>query len=212
MEVDNIYSRLAGIGIELSGVVVDSFADIEKTILEASLLVGGDDRKLLGLLSTWISHYGRLVQIGRLDRLLKKGIGDPQIISALANLAVDSGQHEWKKLCLKYADRYLFGKESTLVALKFKKAQTSFLKAGVIIIEDSVRIREGDVVGIERLATVSHHCRMRLLYGTNLRSDVAFYMKKGLTTTSQIVAAIGSSYEPVYRTLRDFKLAAITNA
>ena len=209
------YNRFAGIGVGLTGTTPDHSADIERTIIEATEYVEVERGRLIGLLASWISVHGGLVNVTRLKRLLAaEASGDKQMIAALAFLAVANGFHTWKPLCKKYPEKALWG-ESTLRALKFKKTQKDFKRAGLLFPEDFLRIRESDILEIEKLAKTHRLIHYRLLFGVNPRADVAFYLSnrgEKNSTRQEIMKAVCCSYEPIYRILRNFTTAGVTQS
>lgn len=201
----NFYRNFVGIGVELTGIKPCRSADIERTLLAASERVESEDRRILGLLASWIVVHGSLVCIGKLRRVMEREqLGDRQMISALAFLAVEKGMHEWKAVCQPFSERYLWGEEGTKQALKFQKPVPSFSKAGVLLPEKSLRIRENDILSIRKLAKVNLPVRFRLIFGANIRADAAFYISKGARSASELMRAIGCSYEPAHRILQEF--------
>lgn len=204
----SFYRDFVGIGVELTGERGNRSADIERTLLAASSYVDSGERRLLGLLASWIVVHPNLVCLGKLKRIMEKeGLGDPQVISALAFLAVENKHHEWKSLCKKYPERYFWGKEGTKLALKFQKPVAAFAKAGLMLPERALRIDERHILPTAALAKLHLQVRLRLLFGPNLRADAAFYISKGVTGASDLMRAIGCSYEPAHRILVDFKTA-----
>jgi len=202
------YREFVGIGVELAGEKGNRSADIERTLLEASSYVDSSERRILGLLASWIIVHAKIVCIGKLKRLLEKEqLGDPQVISALAFLAVENKHHEWKSLCKKYPIKYLWGEEGTKAALKFQKPVLSFSKAGLLLSEKALRIDSRHVLPIQALAKLHAQVRLRLLFGANIRADAAFYLSRGVEGPSELMRAIGCSYEPAHRILEDFKNA-----
>ena len=209
MEIPNsFYNDFVGIGTELSGTRGNRSADIERTLLQASSYIDSKDRRILGLLASWITVHANIVCIGKLKRIMEKeSIGDPQVISALAHLALANKHHEWKSLCKPFPEKYLWGEEGTKAALKFQKPIESFLKAGLLLPEKALRIDMRHILPITELAKRHAQVRLRLLFGANIRADAAFYISKGLTGASDLMRAIGCSYEPAHRILEDFKNA-----
>lgn len=208
----NFYCDFVGIGVELTGEKANRSADIERTLLKASSLVDSEDRRILGLLASWIIQHANLVCVGKLRRVMEKEkLGCPQVISALAFLAVEKRHHEWKSLCKKFPEKFLWGKEGTKIALKFQKPVTSFAKAGLFLPEKALRIDKRHVLPIEKLVKLHPQVRLRLLFGANIRADAAFYVSKGVTGASDLMRAIGCSYEPAHRILEDFKMAGANN-
>lgn len=204
----SFYRDFTGIGVELTGERANRSADIERTLLAATSLVDSSERRLLGLLASWIVVHANLVCIGKLKRIMEKeGLGDPQIVSALAFLALEYKHHEWKTLCKRYPVRHLWGEEGTKLALKLQKPVASFAKAGILLPEKALRIDERHVLPTTALAKAHLQVRLRLLFGANIRADAAFYISKGIIGASDLMRAIGCSYEPAHRILEDFKKA-----
>jgi hypothetical protein len=137
----------------------------------------------------------------------KENLGDPQVVSALAFLAVEHKHHEWKRLCKKYPKRYLWGEEGTKLALKFQKPIASFSQAGILLPEKALRIDVRHVLPTSALAKVHLQVKFRLLFGANIRADAAFYISHGVKGASDLMRAIGCSYEPAHRIIEDFKNA-----
>ena len=209
MEIPSrFYRDFVGIGVELTNERANREADLERTILEASSYVDLDDRRILGLLASWILVHANLVCIGKLKRLLEREkLGDPQIISALAFFAVEKRHHEWKTLCKTFPEKYLWGEAGTKAALKFQKPVASFSKAGLFLPEKALRLDQRHILPIAVLAKHHLQIRLRLLFGANVRADAAFYVSKGIDGASDLMRAIGSSYEPAHRILEEFNIA-----
>jgi len=202
-----IYRDLLGISIKLTGVKANRRADIERTILSATSYVDSEDRRILGLLCSWVITHGNLVCIGKLRRIQElEQLGDAQIVSAISFLAVENGFHEWKKLCQQYSDRYLWGEEGTRALLKIRQPVDAFLNAGVLLPQSSLRLRSEDILPLEDLAKVHSQTQLRLLFGSNLRADAAFHVvSNGINSPTALMKAIGCSYEPAHRILSDFQ-------
>lgn len=204
----SFYRDFVGIGAELTGARANRNADIERTLLLATSYIDTGDRRLLGILATWIVTHASLVCVGKLKRIIEKeSLGDRQLISALSFLALEHGHHEWKSLCKKFPERYLWGEEGTRSALKFQKPVAAFAKAGVFLPEKALRIDKRHVLPTAALAKVHQQARLRLLFGSNIRADAAYHISKGVKGASELMRAIGCSYEPAHRILEDFKLA-----
>lgn len=204
----SFYRDFVGIGVELTGERGNRSADIERTLLAATSYVDSSERRLLGLLCSWIIMHANLVCVGKLKRIMEKEeLGDPQLVSALAFLAVENKHHEWKSLCKKYPARYLWGEEGTRLALKFQKPVGSFAKAGLLLSEKALRIDERHILSATALAKLHLQVKLRLIFGANIRADAAFYISKGITGATDLMRAIGCSYEPAHRILEDFNKA-----
>ncbi len=204
----SFYRDFVGIGIELTGERGNRSADIERTLLAATSYADSSERRILGLLASWILLHANVVCVGKLKRIMEhEGLGDPQVVSALSFLAVENKNHEWKILCKEYPTRFLWGEEGTKAALKFQKPVASFAKAGLFLPEKALRIEDRYIVPIAALAKLHLQVKLRLLFGANIRADAAFYISKGISGASELMRAIGCSYEPAHRILEDFRKA-----
>jgi hypothetical protein len=205
---DSLYEDLAGIGVEISAVEPNRSADIERTLLLASSHVDGEDRRLLGYLASWISVHAGIVCVGKLKRIMSaENLGDSQVVSALAFLAIDFGFHEWKLLAKEFPERPLWNSASTSSSLKMKGADPNFERAGLLLPKSFLRIRASDILPIEALCKVHLQARLRLIFGANLRADGVYYLSKGALSASELMRKIGSSYEPAHRILEELKKA-----
>lgn len=204
----SFYRDFVGIGVDLTGERGNRNADIERTLLAASSYVNSSERRILGLLASWILVHANLVCIGKLRRIMEKeSLGDPQMVAALAFFALENGHHEWKSLCKKYPEIYLWGEEGTKLALKFQEPVKSFAKAGIFLPAKALRIDRRHIVPTSDLAKIHQQVKLRLLFGANIRADAAFYISRGIQNASELMRAIGCSYEPAHRILEDFRNA-----
>jgi hypothetical protein len=206
---NSLYDDLSGIGIELYGVKPNRGADIERTILSASKFIESEDRRILGLLASWITVHAKLLCVGKLKRLMTiEVLGDPQVISALAFLAVKNGCHELKTLTKRYPEKRIW--DATDTAIKIKGPEESFLQAGLLLPKSNLRIRESDILPLEKLSKVHLQTRLRLIFGANIRADAVYYLSKGELSASELMRKIGSSYEPAHRILEELRCAGST--
>jgi len=206
--LSEVYRNLAGIGAEISGVKPNRRADIERTILLAAEMVDAGDRRILGLLVSWVIAHGSLVSMGKMKRLLKiEKRGDPQIVSALAFIAIENGFHEWKPLAKKFPARVLWDSATTRSALDLKGEEPTLLKAGLKFPKGYLRIRTSDILPIEKLSKAHLQVRLRLIFGVNPRADAAFYLSFETLSANALKRKIGCSYEPANRIIREFREA-----
>lgn len=208
MEINNhFYRSLSGIGVELSGIKPDRQCDIERTILQTSSLVDSGDRRILGLILSWIKVHGSIVCVGKLKRIHEiESIGDPQVLSAFAFYAISEGHHEWRTLSKEFPQKSLW-RETNEFMLKKSGEFAPFKKAGLVIPNNFIRIREQDILTREQLCNKHLQVRLRTIFGSNLRADAIFYLSKGVNTATTLMKAIGCSYEPAHRIMSDLKTA-----
>ena len=152
-------------------------AEIERTILKTSTYIDSDDRRILGYLASWVSVHAGIVCVGKLKRIMSaENLGDPQVISALAFLAVDFGFHEWKLLAKEFPEKLIWNSAATKSSLKMKGAETNFKRAGLFLPKGFLRIRATDILPIKALCKVHLQSRLRLIFGANLRADGVYYL------------------------------------
>lgn len=206
--MSKIYRDLAGIGIELSGVKPNRRADIERTLLIASEHADGAERRLFGLIASWIVVHGGLVSIGKMRRLMRlEKIGDPQIISALAFVALDNGHHEWGSLAKSYPARVLWDSVATRSAIGLKGEEPTLLKAGLRVPNTFLRLRTSDIATVANLSKLNLQVRLRLIFGVNPRADAIFYLSFEALSAKALMRKIGCSYEPANRIMRELREA-----
>lgn len=133
------------------------------------------------------------------------------MISALAYLAVSQGFYEWKSLATKHSERVLWDSAATRAALELKGLDENFMKAGLRLPKGFLRLRTQDILPIGKLSDLHLQTKLRLIFGTNLRTDAVFYLMQGSSSPTELMRKIGCSYEPAHRVFRDLQIAGTFN-
>ena len=185
--------------------------DIEKTIIE-SVLEFNKDLRLASLIFTWIKVHGNYVITEKLQKLFYK-LSSPEMVSiywfsALAVFAHEHCNYKWKKLITKpKSEVFLFNEEITRSAVKLKGENTLLKKYNFILPENTLRIREMDVLSIKELLKNNLQYKNRYLYGPSWRADIITAIEKGAKNPTEISKLTGCSYEPAHRVFREYSLA-----
>ena len=193
-----------------------SVVDIERTLLDVVLEVP-TDRRLASVLFTWVKVHGAYVIVEKLRKLSRQACWSSRERSvwlvALARWAVECGGHKWKKLIEPQDEvHHLFEAEVSESAIRMKGAVPWLLEVGFRVPEGAIRIREGDVLSPEELASVNLQYRNRYRYGPSWRADIITAIESGLDTPTEIMRRVGCSYEPAHRVLREWRIASASAA
>ena len=203
-----LYNQLAAIGLNVSHEgEIPPFTDIETTLISALKHIP-DDRRILGLLLSWIKCHGGKVNIERLSKLIGKD--PPEWLGLLAAFAVFQKQHRWKKLLFRPKNLLANGSiESNKGRAKFKGEEEWAKGSGYLIPKGSESISEKYVLSPAQLAKVNRHYKNKLLYGANWRADIATAIEMGAENPYQAAKMCHCSYEPAHRVYKDFSAAGM---
>jgi hypothetical protein len=204
----SLNEKLNHIGIRLAGSFAKppqgTWVDIEDTLYEATLNIDHDAR-LFMLLCSWVKVHGKHVVIEKLLKLQKKQ--ESVWLTALAIFATESKHHNWKSLVKKVTGEHALSTvKIAKEAIKFKGADSAFVKRGFLIARDSIRAREKDVAAPEELAKENLQYKNRLLIGSNWRADIITAIQMGFKNPYQISKAIGCSYPSAFYTFKDYEI------
>lgn len=155
-------------------------ADPEKTLLEC-LTLFQDDRKLLALILTWIESYGDLIHIERLCTLAKsRALLELAWLGGVASHA-SQNDSRWSTV-VRFVEKKLANQRRRFetsqldsIAVKRKEKDSHFAKFGLTI---PTVTPAGTKKLRARSATIQTNTwfRLRLLFGTNWRADIAMAM------------------------------------
>lgn len=208
IDSDDIRDRWENLGIAFAHQSKIHNADPEKTIVE-SLKEFQDDRKMLALILAWLIEFGDLVHVERVKALMSDlsanelawlgGIAHYQVTRSTTarnsrwQTVMDTTQKRFGKLTPHF-------ETSKLDDLQAKRsgADESFAHFGIripkVLPSDPKKIKSRDII------KKNLWLRMRLLFGTNWRADVATAILLGLAKTSyQAGKVLGCSPETAYR-------------
>lgn len=207
--------KLINIGFRMSGNQTISqkkcVADIEQTLLDA-ILESANDFRLLSMIFSWIKVHGSYVIVEKFSKLISKH--SPQdhpgmkFIPAIAVFGFEYAGYKWKKL-IHHSKQpiYLFPKELTDSAIKVKGMMELFQHHNIIVPKNSLRIREEDVLSPKELIKRNRQYKNRYIYGPSWRADIISMIERGFLSPIEISKALGCSYEPAYRILKEYQLA-----
>lgn len=206
-------NSLSGIGMRFFG---DAYGDsgknvdIESTILDILEDFPADPR-LASVLMAWVKVHGNYVIVEKLMKFAanREGEGKKLVwLSMLAAWAFECGYHKWRKLIKKVEGTILFYPESiTEGAIRLKGAVPWLEKIGFRLPQNSLRVRESDVLEPVELLRINLQYRNRYIFGASWRADIVTAIQMGITSPTDISRAVGCSYEPAYRISRDYLLA-----
>ena len=214
MSRSELHKNLAAIGITISS---DSFTrskalrvDIEQTLIEAAQAIGqGDDRRLLGLILSWIKVHGEIVNMKRLQKLLKQGEA-PLWIRLFAFYGLSIGESRWKILAKKLDKGTTLANEDLEMALKraaFRGEEEWSKDTGFIVALNSETINEKFVLSSTQVAQINLMYRSRLIFGASWRADIITSMALGAKTPTEAARLSRSSYEPAHRIFKELEMA-----
>lgn len=186
--------------------------DIENTLLDITE-VFPDDTRLASVFLSWIKVHGNYVIVEKLAKfaaMRTEGAWDNNPwLSLTAMWAVECGYHKWRKLVKKLSESvYLYPKAMSESAIKLKGAIPWLEPLGFRIPQNSIRIREDDVLPPEKLVRHNLQYRNRYLYGPSWRADIITAIQRGITSPAEIRRVVGCSYEPAYRVSREYGMVS----
>ncbi len=207
---------LIAIGFRLSS-VDESRIEVENVDIESTLLyvIGtfSDDYRIASILLSWIKVHGNYVIVEKLSKLRAKaakitGEASPWM-TLVAAWAVECGYHKWRKLTKKEkAPVYLYD---------LAVSESAILRKGIIpwaepygfrIPQNSLRIREADVLTPQELIRFNPQYKNRYLFGSSWRADIVTAIQRGITSPTELSRTVGCSYEPAYRISHEYLMIA----
>jgi hypothetical protein len=166
-----------------------------------------EDKKMIGIVLAWLQEYSSFVHLEKLKTAAQSLEGDALLVlGALALKCIKLGDHRWKvieKLVLKNISGYKSSLSDSEVLLKQHGLDEDFFKFGIrvtpVLPEDQKKL-----LVRERIFKMNPWLRHRLLFGTNLRADVATVKFLKLTNTAYGAAKLlGCSMNAAYRNWND---------
>jgi hypothetical protein len=209
---DLLRDSWASLGVAFSNRSTIKYAPEEAILF---LITSGEfpeDKKLTEMTLTWLRDHSRLVHVERLQNLIKD-CDKKQLafLGAIASKCLTFGDHRWKKIAnmgLKASRSKGFsfpGDEELLV--KMRGHDTDFFKFKIVVTplqaESSKKFLSWD-----RVTKENPWIRFRLLFGSNLRADVATVIFLQLADTAYAAAKLLKfSTSAVYRNWDDLNQA-----
>lgn len=205
---------LIAIGFRLASTEVEQAkperVDIESTLLD---VIGTftEDYRIASVLMSWIKVHGNYVIVEKLSKLYDKACKEPNgplpWMTLIAAWAVECGYHKWQKLIKKETGPvYLYDPEVSESAILRKGLVPWLEPLGFRVPENSLRIRESDVLTPKELIQFNRQYRNRYIFGASWRADIVTAIQNGATTPMEIRRIVGCSYEPAYRISHEYLL------
>lgn len=166
-----------------------------------------EDKKMMSIALLWLKEYSTFVHIEKLKIQVRHLDMDAlAILGALSLKCVVFGDHRWKTITL-LVKKKLGSRKSDLcddeVFLKTRGIDPDFLKFGIRVTPISPD-EPRKLLARKRVIQRNAWLKSRLLFGTNLRADIAAL--KSLKTASTAYAAaklLGCSMNAAYRNWND---------
>ncbi len=203
---------LIAIGFRLAS-TDESRIDVERVDIEATLLdvVGTfpEDYRIASILLSWIKVHGSYVIVEKLFKLRAKATKKTEEafpwMTLVAAWAVECGYHKWRKLTKQEkAPVYLYGPAVSESAILRKGIIPWAEPYGFRIPQNSLRIREADVLTPQELIRLNPQYKNRYLFGSSWRADIVTAIQRGITSPTELSRTVGCSYEPAYRISHEY--------
>lgn len=166
-----------------------------------------EDKKMISVVLAWLKEYSAFVHIEKLKTSAQGLNGDALLVlGAIAIKCIKFGDHRWKtieRLVLKKTKEHKSSLRDSEVFLKRHGLDEDFLKFGIrvtpVFPEDQKKL-----LARERIFKMNSWLRHRLLFGTNLRADMATVKLLELTDTAYGAAKLlNCSMNAAYRNWKD---------
>jgi hypothetical protein len=166
-----------------------------------------DDKKMLSLALLWLTHYAKLVHVERF-KVLSKTLSPYQlaILGAIASKCVKLGDHRWHAV-VKLAKQGTQGQQFQLgdseTFIQMRGLDPEFSEFGIriapIFPENAKKL-----LPRREILRRNEWLKFRVLFGTNMRADVAAVIFLKLTPTAYGAAKmLGCSPNTAYRNWKD---------
>lgn len=170
---ESVFDRWASLGLGVAG-AIHPYEDPETLVSETLAVLGSDNGRLPGMLTSWLLRYGHLLLTKKLRFRTER---ERRLFSALVG---ESGTTEKKLLHMiqkptRKEPEFLYGGIAALDEFARKDPLPSFLKQGFIIKRPGwagTLVREKIVLPPAATFKRSKILRGRALYGANIRSDI----------------------------------------
>ena len=185
--------------------------DIESTLLD---VIGAfpEDYRIASVLMSWIKVHGNHVIVEKLIKLRDNASNETgqafSWMTLIAAWAVECGYYKWRKLIRKEnGPIYLYDPDVSESAILRKGSIPWLEPLGFRVPQNSLRVRDADVLTPKELILFNPQYRNRYIFGASWRADIVTAIQNGITTPMEISRFVGCSYEPAYRISHDYILA-----
>jgi len=205
--VVNVFHKWASLGAYIPG-DINPLEDPEKVLME-SLDEIPRSARLMGIVATWLSHYGHLL----LTKKLKfRNKSQRRLFSALVEIS-GTTEGKLKRMIQKGPVRkkeYLhFDAVEVLKERAKADSHPVFLRHGWILKNGPI-LREKVILPASGVFERSRILRYRALYGPSLRSDfLAVFPEMGKTSVRQIAQRLGVAAPSLEPVVRDFEASGL---
>lgn len=199
--------RMVSVGLNFAARSAES-ADIEQTIILASIEGMGGDFRVLSVLTTWLGVHADYINIDKLHRLLKT-INDKRVIAYWR--AIGQWQSKDKRFLkivgLPSVKRIDVLPIETDFLIKRNGEDIRFVDTAIRTPTKALRDRIADVLPPEMLAAKHVGYRNRVKMGPRWRADVWTQLELDpKISTAEAARRAGCSYAAAWAVHRDFRL------
>lgn len=208
MSNDLLRDKWASLGIAFNA-PTSIISDPESALID--FLKSGefpDDRKMISLILAWLKEYSELIHIERLKTLLNDlGSLELAILGGLARKCMRFGDFRWNTI-INYINKRNTGplrfdlNESAYLLQKVGEDQ-EFLEFGLRLAKITEE-RPEKVVQLKTMIENNRWIRYRILFGVNMRADVATVLALGLANSAyQTAKLLNCSFSSASRNWKD---------
>jgi len=166
-----------------------------------------EDKKMMSIVLLWLKKYSSFVHIEKLKTPAKNLSGDALLLlGAIAVKCINFGDHRWKsieKLARTKSKSYTSILRDSDALINRNGLDADFLKFGIRVIPITPEDKK-KLIKREQIFKMNSWLRQRLLFGTNLRADIATAIQLKLSDTAYGAAKLlGCSMNAAYRNWKD---------
>jgi hypothetical protein len=190
-------------------------ADPELTLIQ-TIQEFKEHRKMLKLTLAWLKDYGELLHVERLKALAKElSSAELAWLGGLSSYRVEDGDSRWKTLA-QWIENRLGSPKAIFPTSRLDDLQTQRVGEDVHFKKFGLLIPKADAADLKKLRPLSEGVRgnlwlrMRSLFGTNWRADMATVLVLGLAQNPyQAECILGCAKETAYRNWKALKEAEV---
>jgi len=170
-----------------------------------------NDRKMISLILAWLKEYSKFVHIERLKNLIENlGSFELAVLSGISEKCIQFGDFRWRSI-IKYVIKkntgnpvFDIGESEYLISTK--GLDLEFKKYGIIISKIQPE-RPEKIVTLSAIINSNKWIESRVLFGVNMRADIASVIRLNLASSAYKAAKIlNCSYNSASRNWNDLML------
>lgn len=215
-----IFEKLSAIGCNITAKHIprklSCSIEIEETLLEASIAIQTNhDSRILGLLLSWVSAHGEIINMERLKKLVSSAEQSHRKIHwiyLLAHFGLNCGQSRWRIIQKRLPQGFELANEDLDFAKQrvlFKGIEPWAEGTGFVIAKRSEAIDSKFVLNSSQIAKQNTWFRNRLIFGSSWRADIITAMMFGAKNAYSASKQIGCSYEPAHRVFKEIRASGL---